>query len=201
MESSGGGIVHAKYVDTFVDDYESNDFTRSDLEASLLSPDTNEFLALEKQVLAEEKRDVFRTPEHQNQNPSIIVRTASYTGERRSLNSLEQQEQEQLLQLEQQKQLLQSELESKLEERKRSIDAAEHLVMDEDGQLQMLERRPFRSFSRADEYLYAMKEDLAEWLNILYAGVDIDADNFMSKLETGELLVKVRDILIAAIRG
>jgi hypothetical protein len=24
-----------------------------------------------------------------------------------------------------------------------------------------------RSFSRADEYLYAMKEDLAEWLNIL----------------------------------
>lgn len=197
MESSGGGIVHAKYVDTFVDDYESNDFTRSDLEASLLSPDTNEFLALEKQVLAEEKRDVFRTPEHQNQNPSIIVRTASYT-DRRSLTSLEQ---EQLLQLEQQKQLLQSELESKLEERKRSIDAAEHLVMDEDGQLQMLERRPFRSFSRADEYLYAMKEDLAEWLNILYAGVDIDADNFMSKLETGELLVKVRDILIAAIRG
>ena len=197
MESSGGGIVHAKYVDTFVDDYESNDFTRSDLEASLLSPDTNEFLALEKQVLAEEKRDVFRTPEHQNQNPSIIVRTASYT-DRRSLTSLEQ---EQLLQLEQQKQLLQSELESKLEERKRSIDAAEHLVMDEDGQLQMLERRPFRSFSRADEYLYAMKGDLAEWLNILYAGVDIDADNFMSKLETGELLVKVRDILIAAIRG
>ena len=197
MESSGGGIVHAKYVDTFVDDYESNDFTSSDLEASLLSPDTNEFLALEKQVLAEEKRDVFRTPEHQNQNPSIIVRTASYT-DRRSLTSLEQ---EQLLQLEQQKQLLQSELESKLEERKRSIDAAEHLVMDEDGQLQMLERRPFRSFSRADEYLYAMKEDLAEWLNILYAGVDIDADNFMSKLETGELLVKVRDILIAAIRG
>lgn len=197
MESSGGGIVHAKYVDTFVDDYESNDFTRSDLEASLLSPDTNEFLALEKQVLAEEKRDVFRTPENQNQNPSIIVRTASYT-DRRSLTSLEQ---EQLLQLEQQKQLLQSELESKLEERKRSIDAAEHLVMDEDGQLQMLERRPFRSFSRADEYLYAMKEDLAEWLNILYAGVDIDADNFMSKLETGELLVKVRDILIAAIRG
>jgi hypothetical protein len=73
-------------------------------------------------------------------NPAIIVRTASYT-ERRSPSSLEQ---EQLLQLEQQKQLLQSELESKLEERKRSIDAAEHLVMDEEGQLQMLERRPFR---------------------------------------------------------
>jgi hypothetical protein len=54
--------------------------------------------------------------------------------------------------MEQQKQLLQSELESKLEERKRSIDAAEHLVMDEDGQLQMLERRPFRSFSRCLSY-------------------------------------------------
>jgi hypothetical protein len=59
----------------------------------------------------------------------------------------------------------------------------------------MLERRPFRSFSRADEYLYAMKEDLAEWLNILYVGVDIDADNFMSKLETGELLVKVGSLI------
>lgn len=40
--------------------------------------------------------------------------------------------------------------------------------------------------------MYAMKEDLAEWFNILYVGVDIDADNFMNKLETGELLVKVR---------
>ena len=188
METSG--LVRATYVDTFVDDFESGDFGREGLESSLLSPDTNEFLALEQQVFAEEQRDEFRSPDVQNQGPSIIVRTASYT-ERRSPSSLEQ---EQLLQMEQQKQQLQSELESKLEERKRSIDAAEHLVMDEDGQLQMLERRPFRSFSRADEYLYAMKEDLAEWLNILYVSVDIDADNFMSKLETGELLVKVRTI-------
>jgi len=47
------------------------------------------------------------------------------------------------------------------------------------------------NFSRADEYLYAIKEDLAEWLNMLYPGVDMDADSFMTKLETGELLVKV----------
>merc|ERR1711915_1001074 len=47
-----------------------------------------------------------------------------------------------------------------------------------------------RSFSRADEYLYAMKEDLAEWLNLLYPGIDIDAENFMEKLQTGEDLLR-----------
>ena len=134
-----------------------------------MSPDTNEFLVLEQQVFMEEQRDHFdsctparnssihdrgpavdhfETPsrnssEHRaavsDQGPSIIVRTASYS--EKSPSSLEQ---EHLLQLEQQKQLLQSELESKLEERKRSIDAAENLVLDEEGQLQMLERRPFR---------------------------------------------------------
>ena len=139
-----------------------------------MSPDTNEFLVLEKQVFMEEQRDQFdscaaparnssvpdrgtavnhfdtspsrnssavgdhRAPVN-DQGPSIIVRTASYS--EKSPSSLEQ---EHLLQLEQQKQLLQSELESKLEERKRSIDAAENLDLDEEGQLQMLERRPFR---------------------------------------------------------
>ena len=52
-----------------------------------------------------------------------------------------------------------------------------------------------RSFNRADEYLYAMKEDLAEWLNMLYIEIDIDAENFLGKLETGELLVKVGYII------
>lgn len=56
--------------------------------------------------------------------------------------------------------------------------------------LQLMERRQLRQFSRADEYLYAMKEDLAEWLNLLY-GIDIDADSFMDVLETGEHLIKV----------
>jgi hypothetical protein len=134
-----------------------------------MSPDTNEFLVLEQQVFLEEQRDHFdssvptrnssvhakgaavepfntsspRYSDHRapvsDQGPSIIVRTASYS--EKSPSSLEQ---EHLLQVEQQKQLLQSELESKLEERKRSIDAAENLVMDEEGQLQMVERRPFR---------------------------------------------------------
>uniref|UniRef100_A0A8C6ZZ87 Growth arrest specific 2 like 1 n=1 Tax=Nothoprocta perdicaria TaxID=30464 RepID=A0A8C6ZZ87_NOTPE len=41
--------------------------------------------------------------------------------------------------------------------------------------------RPFRS---SEEYLYAMKEDLAEWFNTLY-DLDIHVDNFMETLETG----------------
>ncbi|XP_067910984.1 GAS2-like protein 1 [Heterodontus francisci] len=41
--------------------------------------------------------------------------------------------------------------------------------------------RPFRS---SEEYLYAMKEDLAEWLNTLY-DLDVHVDMFMETLETG----------------
>ncbi|KAL4646649.1 GAS2-like protein 1 [Arapaima gigas] len=44
--------------------------------------------------------------------------------------------------------------------------------------------RPFRS---SEEYLYAMKEDLAEWLNALY-DLDLSADTFMEGLETGCVL-------------
>ncbi|RXM90483.1 GAS2-like protein 2 [Acipenser ruthenus] len=44
--------------------------------------------------------------------------------------------------------------------------------------------RPFRS---SEEYLYAMKEDLAEWLKDLY-GVEINVDMFLEVLETGSLL-------------
>ena len=57
--------------------------------------------------------------------------------------------------------------------------------------LQLVEKRQLRSFSRADEYLYAMKEDLAEWLNMLYPDICIDAENFMDILQTGEHLLKV----------
>jgi sRNA-binding carbon storage regulator CsrA len=35
-----------------------------------------------------------------------------------------------------------------------------------------------------------MKEDLAEWMNNLYPHIDMDADNFMNRLETGEHLVQ-----------
>nr|XP_033813033.1 GAS2-like protein 1 [Geotrypetes seraphini] len=41
--------------------------------------------------------------------------------------------------------------------------------------------RPFRS---SEEYLEAMKEDLAEWLNTLY-DLDAQVENFMEVLETG----------------
>jgi len=40
-----------------------------------------------------------------------------------------------------------------------------------------------------NEFLYAMKEDLGEWLGTLY-GVDIGADEFFEKLETGVLLCR-----------
>ena len=57
--------------------------------------------------------------------------------------------------------------------------------------LQLVEKRQLRSFSRADEYLYAMKEDLAEWLNMMYPLINIDAENFMECLQTGEHLLRV----------
>ncbi|MBN3291566.1 GA2L2 protein, partial [Polypterus senegalus] len=44
--------------------------------------------------------------------------------------------------------------------------------------------KPFRS---SEEYLYAMKEDLAEWLSELYE-IDIGVDSFLEVLETGSLL-------------
>ena len=47
--------------------------------------------------------------------------------------------------------------------------------------------KPFRSFRSSEEYLIAMKEDLADWLNQLY-DLDMTVDNFMSTLETGVVL-------------
>ena len=44
-----------------------------------------------------------------------------------------------------------------------------------------------KGFRSKDEYLFAMKEDLAEWLYDLH-GVDMDVDNFFDVLDTGCLL-------------
>ena len=44
-----------------------------------------------------------------------------------------------------------------------------------------------------------MKEDLAEWMNSLYPHIDMDADNFMNRLETGEHLVQVGTLLLLKI--
>jgi hypothetical protein len=57
---------------------------------------------------------------------------------------------------------------------------------------QMLQLRDFRPFKTSDEYLWAMKEDLSDWLNILYPDLNITATAFMECLETGVTLCKVR---------
>lgn len=55
----------------------------------------------------------------------------------------------------------------------------------------LLEARPFRPFKSSEEYLYAMKEDLAEWLTVLYPELRITADNFLDRLDTGVALCRV----------
>ncbi|XP_030386456.1 GAS2-like protein pickled eggs [Scaptodrosophila lebanonensis] len=54
----------------------------------------------------------------------------------------------------------------------------------------IIEARPYRPFKSSEEYLEAMKEDLAEWMNTLYPGLGINADNFMDRLDTGVALCK-----------
>ncbi|XP_052053680.1 GAS2-like protein 2 [Apodemus sylvaticus] len=49
--------------------------------------------------------------------------------------------------------------------------------------------RSIRPFKSSEQYLEAMKEDLAEWLRDLY-GLDIDAANFLRVLETGLVLCR-----------
>lgn len=61
---------------------------------------------------------------------------------------------------------------------------------------QMLTLREFRPFKNSDEYLWAMKEDLSDWLNTLYPELSINPHAFMEALETGVALCKVSLILI-----
>ncbi|XP_048222435.1 GAS2-like protein 2 [Perognathus longimembris pacificus] len=49
--------------------------------------------------------------------------------------------------------------------------------------------RSIRPFKSSEQYLEAMKEDLAEWLQELY-GLNIDAANFLQVLETGLVLCR-----------
>lgn len=58
----------------------------------------------------------------------------------------------------------------------------------------LLEARSYRPFKSSEEYLYAMREDLAEWLNTLYPELSITCDNFMDRLDTGVALCKVRSL-------
>ena len=50
-------------------------------------------------------------------------------------------------------------------------------------------RKPLFAYKSNEEYLYAMKEDLAEWLNNLY-NLSINEENFIQKLETGAVLCR-----------
>ncbi|MBN3309044.1 GA2L2 protein, partial [Amia calva] len=54
--------------------------------------------------------------------------------------------------------------------------------------------RPFRS---SEEYLFAMKEDLAEWLRDLYR-LDITLDTFLDALETGAVLCQLANSITGA---
>lgn len=49
------------------------------------------------------------------------------------------------------------------------------------------EHKSVQKFCSTEDYLYAMKEDLAEWLNCLY-DQELDVDNFFDKLDNGVLL-------------
>ncbi|KAM6931062.1 uncharacterized protein gas2l1 [Xenentodon cancila] len=56
--------------------------------------------------------------------------------------------------------------------------------MADQSNIQSAASKSIRPFKSSEEYLYAMKEDLAEWLKTLY-DLDISADTFMDGLETG----------------
>ncbi|XP_051959996.1 GAS2-like protein 2 [Xyrauchen texanus] len=56
--------------------------------------------------------------------------------------------------------------------------------MADQSNIQSAALKSIRPFKSSEEYLYAMKEDLAEWLKTLYE-LDITADTFMECLETG----------------
>ncbi|XP_057687258.1 GAS2-like protein 1 [Corythoichthys intestinalis] len=56
--------------------------------------------------------------------------------------------------------------------------------MADQSNIQSAASKSIRPFKSSEEYLYAMKEDLAEWLNTLY-DLDLSADTFTEGLETG----------------
>lgn len=56
--------------------------------------------------------------------------------------------------------------------------------MADQSNIQSAASKSIRPFKSSEEYLYAMKEDLAEWLNTLY-DLDLTVDTFMDGLGTG----------------
>ncbi len=59
--------------------------------------------------------------------------------------------------------------------------AAEQLVID--AQSRFIDMKSLQPYSTTDEYLYAMKEDLADWLSNMYPDWrPITAENFLQRL-------------------
>lgn len=56
--------------------------------------------------------------------------------------------------------------------------------------LHSLEPKPLKPFKSQNAYIEAMKEDLAEWLNSIYADLELTPDNFFSQLETGAIICR-----------
>lgn len=50
-----------------------------------------------------------------------------------------------------------------------------------------IEMKSIQPYSTKDEYIYAMKEDLAEWFNLMYAS-NINAYSFVEELENGVMI-------------
>ncbi|XP_078523303.1 GAS2-like protein 1 [Lissotriton helveticus] len=57
-------------------------------------------------------------------------------------------------------------------------------MMADQSNIQSAASKSIRPFRSSEEYLEAMKEDLAEWLNTLY-DLDIQVENFLEALESG----------------
>lgn len=63
-----------------------------------------------------------------------------------------------------------------------------------------LEIRPLRPFKSSEEYLWAMKEDLAEWLNTLY-GLKLTVEGFLDSLDDGVVLCRHANKVLETARG
>ncbi|XP_050052848.1 uncharacterized protein [Dermacentor andersoni] len=62
-----------------------------------------------------------------------------------------------------------------------------------------LEIRPLRPFKSSEEYLWAMKEDLAEWMNTLY-GLKLTPEAFLESLDDGVTLCRHANKVLEAAR-
>ena len=60
--------------------------------------------------------------------------------------------------------------------------------------------RSLRPYSSREEYLVAVREDLAEWIATLYPDCAIASPTFFEHLESGVLLCKLINDLIARLR-